>query len=153
MATNNTNLAGEFYAMHRLYRSGLEPALTLGNTKGVDILLYNPINEKQFKIEVKTSTQKKNESLFGRSYAWMMNKKHEDITGQNLIYCFVYIPGKRDDHPQTFFVPSHEVAEYVKWEHIHYLKHRPDSRGTDIRTFRILADEVEKWQKNVSLFD
>ena len=58
MATNNTNLAGEFYAMHLLYRRGLEPVLTLGNTKGVDILLYNPINEKQFKIELNINPKK-----------------------------------------------------------------------------------------------
>jgi hypothetical protein len=33
----NTNLASEFYVMSVLYRLGMEPHLTLGNKKSVDI--------------------------------------------------------------------------------------------------------------------
>ncbi len=138
--------------MHVLFRQGYVPALTLGNTKGVDILLYNPENEKQFKIEVKTSRQKKNEILFGRSYAWMMKSKHEVIADPNLIYCFVFIPKENLQHPQTFFVPSDVVAKYVKWEHKYYLENRIKSKDTEIRTYRILLDEANKWENNMSLF-
>lgn len=153
MATNHTNLAGEFYAMHLLYRHELEPALTLGNTKGVDILLYNPKNEKQFKIEVKTSTQKKNESLFGQCYSWMMSQKHEEIIDPNLIYCFVFLPEEKTDQPRTFFVPSEVVANYVKFQHTYYLQQRPDSKDSAIRIFRIKVGETEQWEDNTSFFD
>ncbi len=56
MSTNRTNLVAEFYAMSRLFLEGYEATLTLGNTKGIDILLYNPKNGKQFRVEVKGST-------------------------------------------------------------------------------------------------
>ena len=36
---NKSNLAGEFYIMSRLFLEGYEATLTLGNTKGIDILL------------------------------------------------------------------------------------------------------------------
>lgn len=39
----NTNLASEFYVMSVLYRLGLEPHLTLGNKKSVDIaVIHDP---------------------------------------------------------------------------------------------------------------
>ena len=53
---NKSNLAGEFYAMSRLFLEGYEATLTLGNTKGIDILLLNPKNNKTFKVEEKTAT-------------------------------------------------------------------------------------------------
>ena len=34
-----TGMAGEFYAMERLFRLGHEPALTLGNAKNIDIIV------------------------------------------------------------------------------------------------------------------
>ena len=156
MSSNNTNLAGEFYAMHVLFRNGYVPALTLGNTKGVDILLYNPDNEKQFKVEVKTSTGRKNERLFGgENISWRMDKKHEDISEAALIYCFVYMPVNKQSSCQVFFVPSAEVARYVKWQHKHWLlsPHARPVKDTEMRTFRIPINEVGTWENCYSLFD
>ncbi|HEX6916325.1 MAG TPA: hypothetical protein VF145_13840 [Chitinophagaceae bacterium] len=156
MSQNNINLAGEFYAMHALFRRGFVAALTLGNTKGVDILLYNPANEKQFKVEVKTSSTRKNEPNFGgENISWIMNKKHELMSLENLIYCFVYIPVNNLDQPRIFFVPSSEVARYVFWQHDHWLRnvpHKREVKDTPMRTYRILKNDFEKWENNFELF-
>ena len=81
MTSNNIGLAGEFYALHRLFLEGYEATLTLGNTKGIDILVYNPKNDRQFKVEVKTSTTIANLRVFRNEYGkymrWFMREKHE----------------------------------------------------------------------------
>ena len=43
MSRYDTNLAAEFYVLSMLHRLGMEANLTLGNKKGVDIVLIrNP---------------------------------------------------------------------------------------------------------------
>lgn len=49
-----TAMAGEFFVMERLFRLGYEPALTLGNAKSVDILVYKPETSEQKRINVKS---------------------------------------------------------------------------------------------------
>lgn len=157
MSRNNINLSGEFYAMHVLFRRGYVPALTLGNTKGVDILLYNPTNERQFKVEVKTSSIRKNQSNFGGDHiGWRMAKKHEDINLPDLVYCFVYIPPDITYSPQIFFVPCAEVSHYVRWEHEHWLlniPHKREVRDTEMRTFRICTVDFARWENNFTIFE
>lgn len=46
-------MAGEFFAMERLFRKGYEPALTLGNAKSIDILVYDPATKKTKTVSVK----------------------------------------------------------------------------------------------------
>lgn len=158
MSTNNTSLAGEFYAMHILFRIGLVPALTLGNTKGVDILVFNPKTGKQVKVEVKTTTNTWANSVNfgGRSLNWRMSKKHETDYSDDLIYCFIQIPSDFGTNPRIFFLPSEMVAKYVEWQHSHWLNnipHRKEVRDTDMRTFRILETDINTHENNFSLFD
>jgi penicillin-binding protein-related factor A (putative recombinase) len=132
---NHSNLAGEFYALSRLLLEGYDASLTLGNTKGVDILLINKIG-KQFKVEVKTSTTIMNEKIFGgKNIRWMMNKKHEDLIDPNLVYCFIYI--SKEKKYSLFIVPSKKVAEYCKWESEHWINspHKKEIKITDQRCF------------------
>ena len=88
--SNKKSLAGEFYVMHRFFLKGYEATLTLGNTKGIDILVYNSKNNKQFKVEVKTTEMITNGKVFGKNMDWFMGKKHEDMEDDSLIYCFVF---------------------------------------------------------------
>jgi len=155
MASNTTGLAGEFYAMHRLFLEGYEATLTLGNTKGVDILLYNPKNEKQFKVEVKTSTTKSYEKLFdGEFYGWIMHKKHEDLSDENLVYCFVYID-KDTKESKIFLVPPNIVAKYVKEQHQKWLDkdREKEVKDTPMRKFRIRTDEDSIYEDNFKIFE
>ena len=48
----NTNLASEYYVLSMLYRQGFDAYITLGNKKGIDIIL-NLNDEKQLTIDVK----------------------------------------------------------------------------------------------------
>src|SRR3982751_884899 len=100
-------LAGEYYVLAQLTARGYIATLTLGNTKGVDILVTNQEINKLFKVEVKSTTNShKIEKLFSDkpAFHWTMSKKHEDIKDSNLIYCFVLIESA-DTMPKFYLVP------------------------------------------------
>ena len=155
MASNNTGLAGEFYAMHKLFLEGYEPTLTLGNTKGIDILLYNPKNGKQFKVEVKTSRTLASLKVFrgeyGKYMQWMMSKKHESyIDKENLVYCFVFISKNKDEKPRIFFLDPQSVGMRVRWLNKTWLhgKHRNKVKDGEMRDFIISSHNLEKNKYN-----
>jgi hypothetical protein len=92
--------------------------MTLGRTKGVNILVSDAATKNMFQLEVKTGIRNINDKpiqtrLFGKTVAyWIMTAKHENIHHPTLFYCFVLI------HEHTialrfFIVPSRLVADYV----------------------------------------
>jgi hypothetical protein len=140
MDKNSVSLAGEFAVLSQLALHGIDANLTLGNTKGVDIIGYCD-NGKMFKLEVKTtrgSTKTKSSKLFGKyNCNWLMNSKHEDMNyaSDNLFYCFVKI--EEDTRFRYFIVPSKKVADYVKKEHQHWKDTDKKHKSTDMREFRL----------------
>src|SRR5436309_1029323 len=94
---NSVSLAGEFAVLSQLALRGYDANMTLGRTKGVDILVSHPKTKKMFQLEVKTNYQnsrhKPSQSkVFGKSVSgWIMKKAHEQIVAANLFYCFVNI--------------------------------------------------------------
>ena len=50
MKISNKGLAGEFYVLAQLNARGYDASLTLGNTKGVDILVMNNDKNIGFKV-------------------------------------------------------------------------------------------------------
>lgn len=141
--SNSVSLAGEFAVLSQLALRGYDANLTLGHTKGVDILVSHPKTSKMFKLEVKTNHKSSRSSggeskLFGKFVsAWMMGEKHEVITDSNLFYCFVNI-SKDAQSFRFFIVPSTVVAKYVVNQHKLWLEDKPTrSRTTKMRTFRI----------------
>jgi hypothetical protein len=156
---NNTykSLAGEFAVLSQLAYREIDANMTLGNTKSVDILVSNPKTNKMYKLEVKTSTNKPTRTtLFGNTYDWQMDKKHEDIAEDNLFYCFVNF-SKEPGGPRFFIVPSAVVAKYVKEQHRFYLKKKPSNKDTNRRDFRLtitkelntfVSDMLERWEDN-----
>ena len=140
-SSNYVSIAGEFAVLSQLALRGIDANLTLGNTKSVDILASDPQTGKMIRLEVKTSYNKRpsNSKLFGRSYSWIMSKKHESIIDPGLLYCFVSI----EDDGQTFrffVIPSDVVARYVKIQHRFWLDQTPTGKDTSIRMFRIGID-------------
>lgn len=121
---NAVSLAGEFAVLSRLALEGYDANMTLGHTKGVDILVSIPCN-KMYRLEVKTKLRKSNKQvsksrIFGTVVeGWMMSKKHETIKDPSLFYCFVIIwkSTKSAEKFQFFIIPSRVVANYVKAEH------------------------------------
>jgi len=57
MDKSQIGLTGEFYVLAQLAQRGLIGTLTLGNTKGIDILVTNQELNKLFKVEVKTTAK------------------------------------------------------------------------------------------------
>jgi len=111
----NISLAGEFAVLSQLALRGYDANMTLGNTKGVDILVSDPKSEKMFRLEVKTT---RNRSYRSRNYgyvfcSWIMDIKHENITDEKLFYCFVNILEETGEF-KFYIIPSKAVAQYVK---------------------------------------
>ncbi|GAF96255.1 unnamed protein product [marine sediment metagenome] len=148
-------LAGEYYVLAQLSARGFIATLTLGNTKGVDILVTNQEINKLFKVEVKTTIGKPRiERLFSNRpmYIWPMSKKHEAILDEKLIYCFVHMT-EVDKLPKFFLIPSKDVAAYVKWQHEYWLKTRKNKvKETTMRNFRIEVDDPNSYENNWDIF-
>jgi hypothetical protein len=140
---NAVSLAGEFAVLSQLALRGYDANMTLGRTKGVDILVSNPTTGKMLKLEVKTNFRSSrsaggNSRLFGDFLsAWMMSEKHETMRDPALFYCFVNI-GEDTKRFRFFIVPSRIVADYVAKQHQIWLKDKAThSRENTMRTFRI----------------
>ena len=142
ISKNSVAIAGEFAVLSQLSLRGYDANMTLGHTKGVDILVSDPEKNKMFKVEVKTSFANKpsRSKLFGYTLSWMMMEKHETISNDNLFYCFVNIE-KQTNIFRFFIVPSATVAEYVNKQHQYWLKNRLNLTDTEkaipMRQFRI----------------
>jgi hypothetical protein len=146
-----TGLAGEYYVLAQLAERGFTAALTLGNSKNVDIIVTSPNGKKITRLEVKTSSLPlRHEHLFGANkfYIWAMGEKHERIKDKNLAYCFVVLKGK-GVLPSFFIVPSSYVARYVRWQHRFWLKSRKQKvKDTPMRNFRIEEGDPRGFQDN-----
>ena len=141
--SNSVSLAGEFAVLSQLALRGYDANMTLGRTKGVDILVSDPNSSRMIRVEVKTNYRSSrsaggNSRLFGKfTCAWIMSEKHEEITDSNLFYCFVNI--SEDTKQFKFYiVPSGVVADYVRSQHALWLHEKEShSRNNVMRTFRI----------------
>ncbi|MBU0614429.1 hypothetical protein KJ766_04100 [Patescibacteria group bacterium] len=152
----NVSLTGEFFVLAQLTIRNMIATLTLGHTKGVDILLANPKTGKLFKVEVKTTTSGVIRSkIFGNNYEWMMGEKHEEIKDPSLYYCFVLLE-EVERLPKFFVVPSKDVAKYVTWEHLHWCKQprkRLVKKDTQMRIFRIDAQKTSEYENAWHVFE
>ena len=141
IGSNRVSLAGEFAVLSRLALENFDANLTLGNTKGVDILVSSP-KGRLARLEVKTNFGKGNRGgsreLFGEYvFSWMMSQKHESLFDPDLFYCFVNISSDKK-RTRCFIVPSKDVAKYVKAQHKLWLRAKSTrSRTSKMRTFRI----------------
>lgn len=139
---NSVSLAGEFAVLSRLSLYGYDANMTLGHTKNIDILISDPKTNRIYKLEVKTNLYTKKNSIstsriFGKiSGQWMMGKKHEIISRDELWYCFVMIK-KETNESKFYIIPSHIVSSYVKLQHEYWLKSDITHKDSDIRVFRL----------------
>ncbi len=150
---NSVALAGEFATLSQLALHGYDASVTLGNTKNIDILVFDPRTNKTYQIEVKTNRERRkgptNSKFFGRmETSWQMHEKHERIIHPDLFYCFVHINIDGTKSPKNtfryFIVPSAVVAEYVREEHRAWLKDKSTHRDSKRRTFRVGLATIRK---------
>lgn len=140
---NQLSLAGEFLVLSQLSLRGYVATLTLGHTKGVDILLANPATGKLFKVEVKTARRGPfNSRHFGQGLEWHMSEKHEKIKDRSLFYCFVYLDDRGLRAARFFVVPSVKVARLVSEYDKRYraIPRKRPAKKTPMRMFRIAID-------------
>jgi hypothetical protein len=143
---NSVSLAGEFAVLSQLALHDYDANMTLGRTKGVDILVSHPKTKKMYKLEVKTKyrmsrKESRNSKVFGTVKGeWMMNKKHEHMIDPSLYYCFVIICEPTSVF-QFYIVPSRIVARYVKEQHGLWLREKRKEhkkvKDTEMRIFRL----------------
>ena len=160
MELHQKGLAGEYYVLAQLTARGYNASLTLGNTKGVDILVYNEQTKKGYKVEVKTTTNKLTkfkrfeEWHTDKVYYWIMSSKHENIIEDDLVYCFVHIENV-GSLPKFFLVKSKDVAKYVREQHVFYQKiprEKPVKDGS-LRQFRIDVNDPNGYENNWGILD
>lgn len=145
ISPNSVALAGEFAVLSQLSLRGYNASMTLGNTKGIDILVQNPTSRERFQVEVKTNLERRNgpshSKLFGKFVTdWQMHAKHEKEDA-DIFYCFVHINQNRKDSQKYdyrfFIVPGAVVAKYVTAEHALWLKADKSHKDNLRRLFRI----------------
>lgn len=106
---NLSGLAGEFAVASQLCLKGYVASLTLKNYPGVDIFAFNPKNEKQVTIQVKTSTD-----------GWFNAPKNPNRKG-----IFVYVNIKLDKTLDFYIIPANEIAKAREKELKGYLDSHP----------------------------
>jgi hypothetical protein len=99
-------MASEFYVLSALYRLGLEPMLTLGNKKGVDVYLPRESGG-MLSVEVK-AVAKKMDWMFGSSEFEHAPSKWV------VLLCFNGAIGDLKAVPDAWVVPSAIVAGMIK---------------------------------------
>ena len=142
--SNNVSLAGEFAVLSQLALRGYVANMTLGNTKGVDILVADPEGGRMLKLEVKTNYRStrsggsKSKDFGNYVNGWIMSEKHEQMNDPILFFCFVNISRDRKSF-RFYIVPSAVVADYVRREHQHWLIGEGNGKRKDnrIRQFRV----------------
>jgi hypothetical protein len=140
LSTEQSGIAGEYFVAAELSRRGYLAAVTIKNTKGVDILASNRDATKSVGIQVKTNQARKPE--------WMLNKKIEGVDSTNLFFVFVLL--NQLDQPQYYVVPFAEAARYASENHKQWLA-TPGKKGqphneNSIRWFRDKdGDYLGRW--------
>ena len=124
-------VAGEYFVAGELTRRGYIASITLRNTRGVDILASNEMASRQVGLQVKSNQ--------GNSREWILNRKAEDISEDNLFYVFVNLKTDQE-RPDFFIVPSRVVAKSVRDGHALWLKepgkHGQPHNDSNVRKFQ-----------------
>jgi len=95
-----TGMAGEFLTVGKLFKLGLQAAVTFGNAKAVDVLAYNSRNDKNYNVQVKTCRQKN---------CFLIRK--EDINSDH-VYVFIILNDfEKEEH--FFIVKGSEIHEKI----------------------------------------
>lgn len=134
-------LAGEYLVAAELCRRGWLAAITLRNSKGVDILVTNSTAERTATIQVK-ATQRIRKT-------WVLKSSAEELRSPNFFYVFVNL-GQSGEMPDFHVVPSGVVADRVRKEHAEWLR-TPGSKGqqrkdSNLRKFSDLQCQFRSWK-------
>lgn len=112
-----TGISGEYFAAAELIRRGFSIAITMGNTKSIDI--FGEKENKSFQFQVKSIQSKKSIS-FNLSRNSVIN---------DCIYIFVNLNADVLTPPEFFIIKGSEVLQHLKlansgrdWIDLNYLR-------------------------------
>ena len=136
-------VAGEYLVAAELSLRGYLAAITLRNSRGIDIIASNSDGSKSVSIQVKTSK--------GGSASWILTKKSEEFHSANHFYVFVALC-KQGGRPSYHIVQSTEVARQISEGHRKWkasLKRDGSPRkDSNMRKFQDLAGcHKERWDR------
>jgi hypothetical protein len=95
-----TGMAGEFLTVGKLFKRGYQASVTFGNAKSIDVLVYNPENNKTYAVQVKT-LRKKNCFLIKRE---SLNTDH--------IYVFILL-NDFERNEEYFIIKGSEILKDI----------------------------------------
>jgi hypothetical protein len=100
-----TNLSSEYFVMSALYRYGLNPSLTLGNKKSVDILLQK--RNVIITIDVKGLRSKT---------AWLLGKNFKSYFRNHFLILVTYLNNfdNTTDTPECWIIPALQLKKFAK---------------------------------------
>lgn len=101
-----TNMASEFFTLSALYRLGVEPLLTLGNKKGVDIYIPQAGSE-MISVEVK-AVAKRMDWMFGDAPFASSPRKWV------VLLCYNAAFDDLAQAPDSWVIPSAVVAKMLR---------------------------------------
>lgn len=137
-----SGISGEYFVAGELSRHGFIAAVTLRNTRGVDILVSRPGGNRSATVQVKT--------LQNSGPEWVLSKSDELSKGENHYYIFVALHGCKG-RPDYFVVEGDHVSKCCRDSHQEWLKGKnrdgSDRKDNDIRVFRPTEDCREAWDR------
>ena len=130
-----TGMAGEYLTVGKLFKKGLQAAVTSGNAKAIDILAYNQLNNKNYNVQVKT-VRKKNCFLLQEKN---INPEH--------IFIFVIL-NEFENNEEYYIIKGSEILENVnKFFGSTYKSENPSKMSG------ILYGPLKEYKDNWKLFD
>lgn len=131
-----SGVAGEYFVAAEICRHGMVAAVTLRNTRGIDIIATRPDNT-SVTIQVKT-VQK-------GGAKWMLSKDDEKSGRPNHFYVFVILHG-HNGRPDYWIVGADYLGRYLRKHHRKWmsLKRRDGGMHKD-SPMRIFGSPSEKF--------
>lgn len=123
----NTNLASEYYVLSMLYRQGFDAYITLGNKKGIDIIL-NMNDKKQLTIDVK--------GLQGKTL-FPLDNVNDQADKPNHYVVFLSFLNKMSDPsvlPEIYILPHNDLKEIM------YHNPKGNRKGINLSMLRFKAE-------------
>lgn len=131
----NTNLASEYFVLATLYRQGFDAYITLGNKKGIDIIInHNDI--KQITIDVK--------GLQGKTLFPLDNVNEEIKKGNHFIVFLSFLNKMSNplEMPEIYIVPHNKIKSLM------YYSPNRKRKGINLSALRNKGiDYLNNWEQ------
>ena len=129
---------GEYFVASELERRGFSVAIPMSNTPNFDILAISRQTNKQYAIQVKTTSYGANK--------WFVNDKVKGVTeNSNIVYVFVHL--HELDAPTYYIIPREQI--------LNYLNDKYKDKDTPQNTYMLVIknDEFAEYKNNWSIIE